>query len=145
MSADNGIRRDEWTVPIARVRAWRAASQRQRFHEKRARHWKVLRDKTAKQLKKVGVQIVPDLFNTATMTQTKYSNARHERVEVDNKLLQKLNNENGKVEEHKGRAREYKRWVNFFQYTSASTLEFKMSDMLFFGLITDGLTGEGND
>jgi histidinol-phosphate/aromatic aminotransferase/cobyric acid decarboxylase-like protein len=146
MSQDNGIRRDEWTILVEQAEALEAAKVRQRFHERRAKHWKAERDKTARQLKKVGVQIVPDMFNNATVTSVKYSGARHERVEVDNKLLQKLNNENNKVEEHKSRARDYKRWVDFFDHKEASAeLPFTMLDMQFFGLITDELTGESDD
>jgi hypothetical protein len=145
MSMDNGIARDVWVVPVKREVAVKAAMTRQRFHEQRAKHWKVERDKTAKKLKQVGVQIVPDQFNNSTSVAVKYSSARHERVEVDGKLLQKLNNENGKVEEHKARAREYKRWLEFFQQWSGASLGFKMLDLQFFGLISDKLTGEGDD
>jgi hypothetical protein len=145
MSMDNGIARDEWTIDVEQEHALKAATTRQLFHEKRANHWKKERDKTAKKLKQVGVQIVPDQFNNSTSVAVKYSSARHERVEVDGKLLQKLNNENGKVEEHKARAREYKRWLEFFQQWSGASLSFKMLDLQFFGLISDKLTGEGDD
>jgi hypothetical protein len=145
MSQDNGIKRDEWAVFVTRPRALLAALKRQRFHEQRAKHWKGQRDKTAKQLKKTGVTIVPDLFNNATATQVKYSSARHERVEIDNKLLQRLNNENQKVEEHKSRARKYKQWADFFKAGDSTALQFKMKDMQFFGLITDKLQGESDD
>jgi hypothetical protein len=145
MSMDNGIARDEWTIDVEQEHALKAATTRQLFHEKRAKHWKAERDKTARQLKKVGVQIVPDQFNNSTSVAVKYSSARHERVEVDSKLLQKLNNENGKVEEHKARAREYRRWVEFFKWVAAGPLPFKMLDLQFFGLISDKLTGEDDD
>jgi hypothetical protein len=135
------IQRHVWTILRDARDVHRAAKERQTFHEKRAKLWKGRRDKTERALRKHGIKIIPDLFNATTSI--KYSGAKHEKVDVNHDLLLQLNNENGKVEEHKQRAREYAKFVSFLGHLSPGyVLDLTIYDAEWFGIVKDKLADE---
>lgn len=136
----NGIHRDTWIIEIKSSRVAKAAKAKVAFHKSRVTYWTKEREKAHKAVQKKGLKLEANPQFLSDSVSTAYTSNKVKTAEVDYALIEKWQQCNRKVEDHKAKVRDFSKWLAFLttkddKDNEDNLLNLSFQDMDFFGLV----------
>jgi len=123
------VKRDEWVFELPAAKLADAARAKVEFHQQRLGFWKAAQDGVMAEVREKGLHVEESLAGP------NYSNMSANygpQIVVDATYQRKLNEANGKIEEHTRRLREYEGWVQVLDGNGGRMYPLHADDYLYF-------------